>query len=38
VRNEEKMLVGEPEGRDEIAWETRRRWDDNIKMELKEVG
>jgi len=30
-------LVGRPEGRSPIG-RTRHRWDDNIKMELQEVG
>ena len=31
-RNAYRVLVGKPEGR------PRRRWEDNIKVELKEVG
>jgi hypothetical protein len=31
-RNAYRILVGKPEGR------ARRRWVDNIKMDLREVG
>jgi hypothetical protein len=31
------MLVGKPEGKDPLR-RTRRRWGDNIKMELGEIG
>ena len=30
-RNANRVLVGKPEGK-------RRRWEDNIKMDLREVG
>jgi hypothetical protein len=30
-------LVGRPEGRRPLA-RSRRRWEDNIKMDLQEVG
>ena len=30
------VLVGKPEGKDPLA-RPRRRWDDNIKMDLQEV-
>jgi hypothetical protein len=33
-RNAYRILVGKPEGRDH--WE--RRWVDNIKMDLREIG
>jgi hypothetical protein len=32
-----RILVGRPEGRRPLG-RPRRRWDDNIKMELQEVG
>jgi hypothetical protein len=32
-----RILVGRPEGRQPLA-RPRRRWDYNIKMDLKEVG
>ena len=32
-----KGLVGKPEGRKALG-RPRRRWDDNIKMDLQEVG
>ena len=31
------VLVGKPEGKRPLG-RPRRRWEDNIKMELKEVG
>ena len=31
------VLVGKPEGRRPLG-RPRRRWDDNIKMDLQEVG
>ena len=31
------VLVGRPEGRRPLGW-PRRRWVDNIKMDLQEVG
>ena len=31
------LLVGEPEGKRPLG-RPRRRWEDNIKMDLKEVG
>jgi hypothetical protein len=31
------VLVGKPEGRRPIG-RSRRRWEDNIKMDLREVG
>ena len=30
-------LVGKPEGKRPL-WRPRRRWEDNIKMDLQEVG
>jgi hypothetical protein len=32
-----RILVGRPEGRRSLG-RPRRRWDDNIEMELREVG
>ena len=32
-----RVLVGKPEGKRPLG-RPRRRWDDNIKMDLKEVG
>jgi len=32
-----RMLVGKPEGKRSL-WRPRRRWDDNIKMDVYEVG
>ena len=32
-----RVLVGKPEGKRPL-WRTRRRWEDNIKMHLQEVG
>ena len=32
-----KVLVGKPEGKRPLG-RTRRRWKDNIKMDLQEVG
>jgi hypothetical protein len=32
-----RALVGEPEGRRPLG-RPRRRWEDNIKMDLREVG
>ena len=31
-----RVLVGKPEGKRSLG-RTRRRWEDNIKMELQEV-
>jgi hypothetical protein len=31
------VLVGKPEGRGQLG-RPRRRWEDNIKMDLQEVG
>ena len=30
-------MVGEPEGKRPL-WTSRRRWNDNIKMDLQKVG
>ena len=32
-----RVLVGKPEGKRPLA-RLRRRWEDNIKMDLQEVG
>ena len=32
-----RFLVGKPEGKRPLG-RTRRRWDDNIKIDLREVG
>jgi len=32
-----KVLVGKPEGRRSLG-RLRRKWEDNIKMDLQEVG
>jgi hypothetical protein len=34
---ERKVLVGKPEGKS-LFGRPRRRWEDNIKLELQEVG
>jgi hypothetical protein len=36
-RDAYRLLVGKPEGRRPFA-RSRRRWEDNIKMDLREVG
>jgi hypothetical protein len=36
-RNAYRLLVGKPEGRDSLG-RPRRRWVDNIKMDLLETG
>jgi hypothetical protein len=37
VRGAYNILVGRPEGRRPLGG-PRRRWDDNIKMDLREIG
>ena len=32
-----KMLTGKPTGKRTFMW-PRRRWKDNIRMDLKEIG
>jgi hypothetical protein len=32
-----RVLVGKPEGKKSF-WRRRRKWEDNIKMDLQEVG
>ena len=34
---QEKLLVGKPEGKRPLG-RPRRRWEDNIKMDLQELG
>ena len=36
-RSVHKVLVGKPEGKRPLG-RPRRRWEDNIKMDLQEVG
>ena len=36
-RGVHSVLVGKPEGKSPLG-RPRRRWEDNIKMDLKEVG
>ena len=36
-RNAYRVLVGKPEGKRPLG-RPRRRWEDNIKMDLMEVG
>ena len=36
-RGVHRVLVGKPEGKRPLG-RTRRRWDDNIKMDLQEVA
>jgi hypothetical protein len=37
VRGAYNILVGRPEGRRPLG-RSRRRWEDNIKMDLREIG
>jgi hypothetical protein len=37
TRNEYRILVGKPEGKRPLG-NPRRRWVDNIKMDLREIG
>jgi hypothetical protein len=37
MRGVYKVLVGKPEGKRPLG-RPRRRWEDNIKMDLQEVG
>ena len=37
VRGVQRVLVGKPEGKRPLR-RPRRRWEDNIKMDLQEVG
>ena len=36
-RNAYRVLVGKPEGKRRLG-RPRRRWEDNIRMDLREVG
>jgi hypothetical protein len=36
-RNACRILVGKPEGKRPLV-RSRRRWEDNIKMDLREIG
>jgi hypothetical protein len=36
-RGVHRVLVGKPEGKRQL-WRPRRRWEDNIKMDVLEVG
>jgi len=36
-RGMHRVLVGKPEGKSQLG-RPRRRWEDNIKMDLREVG
>jgi hypothetical protein len=36
-RNAYRILVGKPEGKRPLV-RPRRKWDDNIKMDLKDIG
>jgi len=36
-RGVRRILVGKPEGKGPL-WRPRRRWEDNIKTDLQEVG
>ena len=33
-----RVLVGKPEGKRQLGETGRSKWDDNIKMDLQEVG
>jgi hypothetical protein len=37
VRGAYNILVGRPEGRRSVG-RPRRRWEDNVKMDLREIG
>jgi hypothetical protein len=37
MRNAYRILVGMPEGKTPLG-RPRRRWEDNIKMDLREIG
>jgi hypothetical protein len=36
-RNAYRILVGKPEGKRSLG-RPRRKWEDNIKMDLREIG
>jgi hypothetical protein len=33
-----KVLVGKPEGKRPVGGKPRRRWEDGIRMDLREIG
>jgi hypothetical protein len=37
MRNAYKILVGESEGRRQL-WRSRHIWEDNIRMDLRDIG
>jgi hypothetical protein len=37
-RNAYRILVGKPEEKRPLVGRHRRRWEDNIKMDLREIG
>jgi hypothetical protein len=37
MRNAYKILIGQPEGKRPLR-RTRRRWEDNFKMDLRDIG
>jgi hypothetical protein len=37
MRNVYKILVGKPEGKRPLG-RTNRRWEDNIRIDLREIG
>jgi hypothetical protein len=37
TRNAYRILVGKPEGKRPLE-RPRRRWEDNIKLDLREIG
>jgi hypothetical protein len=37
MRNARNILVGKPEGK-ELRGKPRRGWEDNIRMDLREIG
>jgi hypothetical protein len=37
MRNEHKILIGKPEEKRPLG-RSRRRWEDNIRMDLNEIG
>jgi hypothetical protein len=37
MRNAYRILVGKPEGKRPLG-RPRRRWEDNIRMDLREIG
>jgi hypothetical protein len=36
-RNANRILVGKPEGK-RLLGRPRRRWEDNVRMDLREIG